>query len=300
MKNKLLVLLLVIAPSIGLASQEDETGKQCQRLGANFPGLEHPYVESMSNVMLLEMAKDSSFDFEAAQAQGYVLEPRLTQAIKALHAQKYRSHAIAAADDATRKMAHLLKGSHTDDHPRENFYATCNFYWALTSADSLQNKNALSTLAKVKADADRKIAAIPSKSARQVSASPSRQAEHFAVTLNSCDVRQKVGTASPFAEPKPSPDTKFLVLDASFKNTDSEGRLPDVGSIVINHNGKDYRFNSLEPIFEQGFGPSPFLVNPLMTFRTKLVYRIPLDVKGEVVWQPGRKKGAISLSCGVI
>ncbi|ORL67345.1 tetratricopeptide repeat protein [Pseudomonas putida] len=127
----------------------------------------------------------------------------------------------------------------------------------------------------------------------------SERIEYFEITLHSCSVKSKLNFQNKSAEPKSSTDSEFLILDVSFKNEDTESRLPFAGSVFINYGGKRYKFDNPETIWQDGWGLRFGKINPLLTERTKLVYKIPLYMRGEVDWVPGRNPENAKLTCGI-
>lgn len=117
------------------------------------------------------------------------------------------------------------------------------------------------------------------------------ESQYFQIQVGGVDVRDKVGTGNQFAEPPNNPSTQFVVIDAAFRNTDTESRMLLDGSLFINVDGKEYEFDSSEPIMLEGWGASLTQVNPLVTTRSYIVYRVPKDIKGPMHWQPGRTYG---------
>lgn len=111
---------------------------------------------------------------------------------------------------------------------------------------------------------------------------------YFEVSANKAFATRKVRTGNKYAEPKQWEDSRFFVVNASFKNISTESRLPIGGSLFINYNGKDYEFDTVEPIMLEGYNIWFKSINPLITMKTKIVYRIPNEVNGEVFWRPGR------------
>ncbi|RML67714.1 hypothetical protein [Pseudomonas syringae] len=123
---------------------------------------------------------------------------------------------------------------------------------------------------------------------------------YFKVSADSAYYGPAVNTGNRFAEPKKWDGSRFFVIRASFKNLDTESRLPSEGSLFINYNGKDYEFDSVEPVMLEGFNIWFKKVNPLITMRTKIVYRIPDEIHGEVFWRPGRNPNGTKLWLGFI
>lgn len=111
---------------------------------------------------------------------------------------------------------------------------------------------------------------------------------HFEVSASKAYATNKVGTGNKYAEPKQWEGSRFFVVNASFKNISTESRLPVGGSLFINYNGKDYEFDTVESIMLEGYNIWFKSINPLITMKTKIVYRIPNEVNGEVFWRPGR------------
>lgn len=123
---------------------------------------------------------------------------------------------------------------------------------------------------------------------------------HFYVTAKEARYGATVGTGNQFSEPKQWEGSRFFIVHASFKNLDTESRLPFEGSLFINYNGKDYEFDSTESIHLEGYNIWFKQINPLITMKTKIVYRIPNEIHGEVFWRPGRNVNDTRLWLGFI
>ncbi len=120
------------------------------------------------------------------------------------------------------------------------------------------------------------------------------------ISANSCVTSGKLGMSNPFLEPKLSSGSKFLVLDASFKNTATSSRYVSPGSVMVSKNGNIYKFDKFKMIASDGFGVGSDPINPLITYRTKLVYVIPSDLTGKIIWQPDERSDDVTVSCGSI
>lgn len=111
---------------------------------------------------------------------------------------------------------------------------------------------------------------------------------YFDITVNKAGTRDRINTGNEFANLKPENGIMYLFINATFKNIDNESRMLSEGSIWINYNGKDYEFDKSESIMADGWGLFLDQINPLTSKTTNLVYKIPIEIKGDVYWQPGR------------
>jgi len=124
---------------------------------------------------------------------------------------------------------------------------------------------------------------------------------HFTIGLNYCEIKSSVGTGSRYSEPDAWVGSRFVVIDATFKNEDSEGRLPSEGSLVIiTPDRKELRYDTTESVMKRGYGIYFKSVNPLVVMPTKIVYRIPDEITGEVLWEPGRNPDGKRLWCSFV
>lgn len=112
---------------------------------------------------------------------------------------------------------------------------------------------------------------------------------YFDVTVNKVSITQRINDPSGLGlHVKADPDTKLLVLNVTFKNTDSESRMPMDGAVHFNYGGKDYNFDHSETLMIEGYGLFLDQLNPLISKTTNLVYKIPAEVTGEAYYNPGR------------
>ncbi len=112
--------------------------------------------------------------------------------------------------------------------------------------------------------------------------------DYFDIAVNKVSLQDRVNTGNEFADLNPEQGTMYLIINASFKNTDNESRMLMDGSVWINYNGRDYEFDKSEMVMLEGWGLMLDQINPLTTKTTNLVYKIPAEIKGDAFWQPGR------------
>ena len=96
--------------------------------------------------------------------------------------------------------------------------------------------------------------------------------DYFDITVNKVSLEDRVNTGNEFADLKPEQGNLYLIINASFKNTDKESRMLMDGSVWINYNGKDYEFDKSETVMLEGWGLLLDQINPLTTKTTNLVY----------------------------
>lgn len=124
---------------------------------------------------------------------------------------------------------------------------------------------------------------------------------HFDISVKGCTIGSSVGTKNEYSEPDKWEGSQFVVVDALYKNMDREGRLPFEGSLIIKTStGEELRYDNTETIMSEGYGIYFKSVNPLVTMPTKIAYRIPTDIEGEILWEPGRNEGNKRLWCAFI
>ena len=74
------------------------------------------------------------------------------------------------------------------------------------------------------------------------------QTDHFAITVNSIRVENRVRTGNQFADLPVEAGNLYLIINATFRNTDTESRtLFDEGTVLINHEGRQLRFENANP-----------------------------------------------------
>ncbi|MDF3135894.1 hypothetical protein [Pseudomonas extremaustralis] len=123
------------------------------------------------------------------------------------------------------------------------------------------------------------------------------QVGYFDVTVNDCTISKSIDTGNRYSTVKPDPDARFLTVNATFKNTDNESRLPLEGSLFISKDDKDFKFDTAETIMSDGYGIRMRSLNPLIKLNTNIVYKVPNELSGEVYWKPGRNAEDKKLWC---
>jgi hypothetical protein len=113
---------------------------------------------------------------------------------------------------------------------------------------------------------------------------------YFEVTVNQVSLSPTVVTDNEFTnsmiEKKADQDTVYLIINTTYKNTDTEGRSISAGDLIITVNGKDITFDKAESIHAKGWGLTLETINPMMKLTTNIVFRIPKELKGSARFVP--------------
>ncbi|HNO26749.1 MAG TPA: DUF4352 domain-containing protein [Leptospiraceae bacterium] len=118
------------------------------------------------------------------------------------------------------------------------------------------------------------------------------QSSYFEITLKGFKIQKAVDTGNMFVRLEPEEGNKYLILDVSYKNTDKESRMiGGEGKVSVNYDGKDYEYEKSETIMLDGWGVFLEQLNPLTQKNTKLVFKIPSELKGRIYWEPSRGNG---------
>jgi hypothetical protein len=113
--------------------------------------------------------------------------------------------------------------------------------------------------------------------------------DYFEITVNNVSINDMVDVGNEFANLKSEPGNKFFILDVTFKNIDDESRYLYDGIVYVTYNNKPYKFDKVESVLYEGWeGTTMKEINPLTTYTTKLVYKIPSEIVGAATYQPGR------------
>ncbi|HMV43406.1 MAG TPA: TM2 domain-containing protein [Leptospiraceae bacterium] len=115
------------------------------------------------------------------------------------------------------------------------------------------------------------------------------QTSHFAITLKGYKIQNSVKTGNMFSKLDPEEGNKYLVLDVNYKNTDNESRMiGGEGKVFVEMNGKEFEYDKSEHILLDGWGVLLDQLNPMTQKNTKLVFKIPDELKGKIYWEPVR------------
>jgi hypothetical protein len=135
-------------------------------------------------------------------------------------------------------------------------------------------------------------------SARTVRAGEVLHSAYFDVVVNKVELADRVSTGNEFSDLNAEQGIKYLIINASFKNTDKESRMLTEGTVWINYNGKDYQFDKSETVLAEGWGLFLDQINPLTVKTTNIVYKLPDEIKGVAYWQPGRSSDDEKITLG--
>jgi hypothetical protein len=165
---------------------------------------------------------------------------------------------------------------------------TALFVLMILSVFSGKNKTTNSTASKTTNNSTPQTETTTESTKNEIGLGDVLHTKYFDITANKASVKDRVKTGNEFADLKAEQGNVYLIINASFKNTDNESRMLTEGSVWINYNGKDYEFDKSETVMIEGWGLLLDQINPMITKTTNIVYKIPAEIKGNIYWQPGR------------
>lgn len=126
------------------------------------------------------------------------------------------------------------------------------------------------------------------KRAPQINVGDVLHTEYFDVVVSKAEFYSKINTGNDFTTLPEERGTQYLVIYVNFKNTSNESRVLMDGQIIVGIDGKSFKFDKSEQVLAEGWGLSFKQINPLMSITTKLVYKVPSDLKGSFYYNPAR------------
>lgn len=111
--------------------------------------------------------------------------------------------------------------------------------------------------------------------------------EYFDVTVENVKTAKSV-KIDEFQDLKEEAGNKYLIIELTLKNTDKESRMMFNGSVIIKSNGQEYKYEDAETVLADGWGIIMDNINPLVTKKTKLVFKISDELKGTAYYNPAR------------
>ncbi|MES2543646.1 MAG: DUF4352 domain-containing protein [Bacteroidota bacterium] len=124
--------------------------------------------------------------------------------------------------------------------------------------------------------------------------------DYFDVTVSKTSLTETLDTGNKYTDLPKEEGNKYFLLKVTFKNTSDESRLITDGTVWIDYNGKRYEFDKSELVVAEGWGLLLEQINPLISKTTNLAYKLPMEIKGDAYYQPGRSDSDDLIYLGTI
>lgn len=109
----------------------------------------------------------------------------------------------------------------------------------------------------------------------------------IAVTLEKAELKSSVITGNRFADKKKEEGSQYLILSIKYKNiTNQTVKLIDKGFVYVLVNNEVYKYDKPETILKDGWYFLARELPPMITFKTKLVFKIPDEKNIQILWAP--------------
>ncbi|MGL6130537.1 MAG: DUF4352 domain-containing protein, partial [Fusobacteriaceae bacterium] len=114
------------------------------------------------------------------------------------------------------------------------------------------------------------------------------ETDYFNVTLNKISFTKDIRTGNQYSDLEENQDSLYITMNITFKNTSQESRYIQEGSLILSYNGKNYTFDKSETIMADGWGIMLDQINPLLSKKTNVVYKVPKEEPDRIIYIPGR------------
>jgi hypothetical protein len=111
----------------------------------------------------------------------------------------------------------------------------------------------------------------------------------FEVTAIRCKITAALLTGNQLVSRRPEPGMHYLTIEMTFKNLGSRTELMQAGKLYVKHEGKGLYFDE-EMVVLRGWGIALQKLNPLATTTTRIVFKLPIELKGPALYHPGNMK----------
>lgn len=112
--------------------------------------------------------------------------------------------------------------------------------------------------------------------------------EYFDVTVKKVLAVPYIKVESEFIDMKQEPNTLYLIIFTTYKNTDTESRMMDDGEVITEHNGKQMLYDKSETFLAEGWGTMLDQINPLTEKTTRMVFKVSTELTGNLYYKPSR------------
>lgn len=140
----------------------------------------------------------------------------------------------------------------------------------------------------------------PAIIATQSTASPGNwigdvvKTRYFDITLNKVWIARRINPNA-FVDIAANEGERFVVLEATIKNNDTEGRMFFPGKLQANVGGRTLTFDVTETVMSEEYTLLENL-NPLTTIQKRIAFRVPTEATASLTWIPGRTETQIALA----
>ena len=124
--------------------------------------------------------------------------------------------------------------------------------------------------------------------------SPAKTQSALAWTVNRAQATDRIG-ASSMEGPQATPGHRFVVLDVSVRNRDSQPQVMSEGKLIAVNGSELQTFNRPVTVFSDDYLSLQVLA-PAQGLHGKIAYEVPEDVRGVLFWSPGNGSERILLN----
>ncbi|MDP4265063.1 MAG: DUF4352 domain-containing protein [Bacteroidota bacterium] len=121
---------------------------------------------------------------------------------------------------------------------------------------------------------------------REVSTDKVLRTRFFNVVVDTVEIFDSIDDGNDLVTLPYEAGNEYFVINISFKNTDNESKMMPDGELGISRGNNELKYDNPEILTMRGWGVLMENIEPGITKKTRIVYKIPAGVSGKAYYYP--------------
>jgi Domain of unknown function (DUF4352) len=121
---------------------------------------------------------------------------------------------------------------------------------------------------------------------REVNTDKVLRTRYFNVVVDTAEIFDSINDIDALMSLPYEAGNEYFVINISFKNTDNESKMMPDGELGISHGNSETKYDSPEILMMKGWGVLMENIEPGITKKTRIVYKIPAGITGKAYYYP--------------
>jgi hypothetical protein len=121
---------------------------------------------------------------------------------------------------------------------------------------------------------------------REVSTDKVLRTRFFNVVVDTTEIFDSIKDIGELVSLPYEAGNEYFVIFISFKNTDNESKMVPDGELGVSRGNNEIKYDDPETLTTRGWGTLMENIEPGITKKTRIVYKIPADISGKAYYYP--------------